>query len=132
MMKEGFLNKVIGICLSINEQSGVAYVEPLWREIIVAEDLEKENPGVSDAEILEVLQLAATKHNVTVDRSKMVINWLYEMLTNTIDPAMLDQENDLMKNMLEYMKANERRDEQMDSKQKVSKMLPGMSFAKGI
>ena len=132
MIREEFLHKAIGVCLSVDEQSGVAYVEPLWRDILVAEDLAKENPGVSDAEILEVLQLAANKHNVTVDHSKMVMDWLYEMLTNNIEPAILDQENDLVKNVLEYMKANESQKEQTDSKQKLSKMLPGMSFAKGI
>ena len=36
----------------------------------------------------------------------LVIDWLFDIISTTLDSTMVDQENEYMKNMIEYLKLN--------------------------
>lgn len=90
--------------------NGTWYLEPDWREILRSNELELEN--VSDLpfdnwyDVADMLALEVERRNARDSKQKEVVDWLYELITANIDPAMLQEETDYMKNIVEFMKAN--------------------------
>ena len=88
----------------------------------------------------EVLKLEVERRNRVTDKGRFVMDWLFDVLTASIDPTMITEENELMKNMMEYMKLNhelkereaevERKEEIQEKKSNIIEMMPGMNFSK--
>ncbi len=87
------------------------YVEPEWKDII-CRDIESNLDSLEDSyltdwwDVENILRLEAEKRNATDSKKKEVINWVYDLITTTVDPAMLEEENDYIKNVIEFMKVN--------------------------
>ena len=74
--------------------NGTWYLEPEWKDIICREiesDIDKiEDNYLTDWwDIENVLRLEVDKRNVRDDKKKAVIDWLYDTITATVEPAML-------------------------------------------
>ena len=93
-------------------ENGTWYLEPEWRDIIgremEIEDLsELEDSYISDWwDVENILRLEADKRNAQNSKKEDVINWLYDLITQSIDPAMLEEETEYLKNYIEYKKVN--------------------------
>lgn len=87
------------------------YLEPEWKDIICRE-IESDLDNVEDNyltdwwDIENVLRLEVDRRNAQDNKKKAVIDWLYDVITQTVEPAMLAEETDYIKNVVEFMKAN--------------------------
>ena len=91
--------------------NGLWYLEPEWQDMLYRE-------GLGDLEDLEdsylsgwydvedVLKLEVEKRNTIASKKPAVLNWLYDTITATVEPAMLAEETDYIKNVIEFMKTN--------------------------
>lgn len=144
MLYNNFMKKAEEFVLSYDEDSGLTYLEPDYYAILVGLKMNPEE-DISDypltwARFEDRMKLEADKRNKLDDRSKYVIDWLYSVLTAAIEPAMLQEENELMKNMMDYMNLNaelkekekslSQKEEALDQKQYMVKMIPGLNFSK--
>lgn len=87
------------------------------------------------------------RRNHITDKARFVIDWVFEIISSTIEPAMVQEENELMKNMMEYMKLNselkskeqalqdraadlDHKEEVQETRGTVLQLVPGMNFSK--
>jgi len=89
--------------------NGLFYLEPMWRALLQDNELDIKN--ISDVkaswdDIGEVLKLEVTKRNTERSVKPYVLEWLYEIITSTIEPAMLQEETDYVKAVVDFMKEN--------------------------
>ena len=89
--------------------NGVWYLEPEWQDILyraglgALDDLEDSYlSGWYDVE--DILKLEVERRNARDSKTKPVIDWLYELITATVEPAMLQEETEYIKNLTEYMR----------------------------
>lgn len=109
MLYATYMQKAKEVCIDRFVESGKWYLEPDWR--IILRDNQLNNFKLQDAKIdwsivEDVLKLEVEKRNVRDNKLGYVADWLYDTLTSTVEPAMLSEETDLVKNMLELAKAN--------------------------
>ena len=92
--------------------NGTWYLEPEWRDIICLNTEINDISELTDCRISDwwdvenILRLEVDKRNAQNSKKNEVINWLYDLITQSIDPAMLAEETDYLKNYIEYKKAN--------------------------
>lgn len=89
--------------------NGLYYVEPMWRSILDDNKLyfnEISDAKVKPEDILEVLKLEVEKRNTVNSNKPYVLNWLYDLITTQIEPTMLQEETDFIKQVTEFMKTN--------------------------
>ena len=109
MLYMDYIYKVKELVLEQTDD-GVWYLEPEWRYILAANDmasleLSDFQPGWDIVE--DNLKLEVKKRNLSLDRKKLeVIDWLHETITATVEPAMLSEETDYIKQVIEFMKQN--------------------------
>ena len=89
--------------------NGLFYLEPMWRSILndnqlILKDVSDVKAGWND--IYDILRLEVEKRNTINSKKPAVIDWLYELITAQIEPAMLAEETDYIKQVTEFMKAN--------------------------
>lgn len=142
MTRSLFFQRAIEDCIAVDENSGIAYVEPLYVDILESEGFSDELAMYGEQETLQVLELAAKKANAKSDHTRAVVDMIYDLLTNTVEPEVVEQQNDLMKNVVEYMQLNqslkdreseiEKVEDATKKKFNISKMFPGMNFEKGV
>lgn len=87
------------------------------------------------------------RRNKITDKTRFVIDWVFEVISSTIEPTMIQEENELMKNMMDYMKLNhelrgkeqalqereanlDHKEEVLDKKDNILQLVPGMNFSK--
>lgn len=144
MLYTEFMKKAEEFILSYDEDSGLTYLEPDYVAILRGLKMDPEK-DISDyplswAGLEDRMRLEVERRNKLDDRTKYVVDWLYSVLTAAIEPAMLQEENELMKNMMDYMNLNvalkekeknlAQKEEALDQKQNVVKMMPGINFSK--
>ena len=108
MLYTEFINKAIDLTIC-EADNGLFYLEPLWRNILY--DNKFNVTDISDAVtdwagIFDVLKLEVEKRNIINSKKPAVINWLYEVISAQIEPAMLQEETDFVKQVTEFMKTN--------------------------
>lgn len=95
--------------------NGNWYLEPDWKDILCRNNLDLNE--VSDShleswyELEDVLVLEVDRRNARDSKKEAVINWLYDLITSTVEPAVLQEETDYIKNVMDYMKATHDRGE---------------------
>lgn len=121
-----------------------SYLRPDYRYWLRAAGLTAENVSdfseCTDDIIAENLKLEVEAMNVRVDKLPIITDWIALMLNSSVDPAMLEQENDLADKIIEFttmkdkMKDKEseleRREKAIDNREKLENMFPGMNFSK--
>ena len=121
MLYATYMQKAKEVCIDRFVESGKWYLEPDWR--IILRDNQLNNFKLQDAKIdwsivEDVLKLEVEKRNARDNKLGYVTDWLYDTLTSTVEPAMLSEETDLVKNMLELAKANLANEKQAEEGQK--------------
>lgn len=138
MTKMEMYNKAINLCVQVDGGSNRAYVEPLWREILESEGIRVN--AKDEGRMLEVLTLAAKKLDAQNDHTQMVMGWLGEIISSQVEPAILEQETEYIKNVMEYMRLNDSlkdkekaladKAEAIESREEVKEMFPQMEFGR--
>ena len=104
----------------------VWYLEPELKDIICRNVIgnidDIEDSFLSDWwDVENILRLEVDRRNSQDNKKNEVINWLYEIITSTIEPAILEEENEYIKNVIEYLKTNRETNKQNDIVQDSSK-----------
>lgn len=134
------VDKAAELTVLTDSVTGAAYLDPYYKCLLREMNIHLENDP-DDRELGEALRLVVKKLNAQSDKIRPVLEWLYEMVIATAEPAVTQEENELMKNMLEYMEQKERikekeaaldqKEKALDVKEDTGKILPfGINFAK--
>ena len=89
--------------------NGLFYLEPMWKSLLIDNELNVSD--ISDIEtswsdIQDILKLEVEKRNTINMLEPYVLNWIHDIITSTVEPEVLQEETDYLKNYIEYMKAN--------------------------
>jgi hypothetical protein len=108
MLYTEFIHKAIDLTI-VEADNGLFYLEPLWRNVL--HDNQLFFNDVSDFEtepsiVEDVLKLEVEKRNKINSVKPYVLNWIHEVISATVEPAILQEENDYIKNLTEYLKVN--------------------------
>ena len=90
--------------------NGLYYLEPAWRIILDGEGMQPykvKNVKLSWEMTKEWLDLYIQKLNAVQNKAPEVMSWLYQVISAQIEPAMLEEETEFVKNLTEYMKAKQ-------------------------
>lgn len=96
--------------------NGIWYLEPEWMDILYRNDLgnldnleDSYLTGWYDLE--DILKLEVERRNARDSKQKDVMDWMYDLITGTVEPAMLQEETDYIKQVVEFMKTNHKTQE---------------------
>ena len=116
MLYINFIQKAKDICITQDEDNGIWYVEPEWVDIMHRSgigDLEDISDGyITDwLDVQNILELEVKRRNIRqFDKITVVTDWLYDLITATVEPAMLSEETDYIKAVTEFMKENHKQE----------------------
>ena len=130
--------------------SGFSYLNPSYRVVLEDEGLTPAiitDYDVSWEQVSEMLNLEVERRNKLSNRGRYLVDWLFDIISTVVDPTVLDEENMLIKNVLDYMKLNhelsdkeqslQQREAELKSKEDVQEnrsnivqLVPGMNFSK--
>lgn len=114
MLYTDFILKAKELVIIQNEDNGMWYLEPEWRLVLNVSGLKdlRFSDFRADWFIIEDnLKLEVEKRNLSVETKKQkVIDWLHETITMQIEPAIMQEETDYIKQVVEFMKANHQLD----------------------
>lgn len=143
MLYSKFIKEVIDLVIVSDEASGHVYLNPNYKVMLIDADLAPDkitDYPMSWSDLKEVLELEVERQEKEFDNSRNVVDWVYQIITATIEPTMVSEENELMKNMMEYMKLNhelkereaeiERKEDIQEKKGNIVELMPGMNFSK--
>lgn len=144
MLYSEYMNKVKEIALLTNENNGLTYIRPDYEYILAASELKLEDisdyEGVTKDSVYKQLLLERDMRNTQKDKMPLIAQWLYDVISTVVEPAIVEEQNQLIKDMLEYRKeknAIDTRTQELNKKEQMleeqSKILPmnfGMNFSK--
>lgn len=93
--------------------NGTWYLEPEWQDMLYREGL-GELDDLEDSylsgwyDVEDILKLEVERRNARDNKKNEVINWLHEVITATVEPAMTQEETDYIAAITEFIKANHR------------------------
>ena len=93
--------------------NGLCYLDPLWKQKLDNSYLKMfdiTDASVDEDDIGEILKLEVEKRNTVNSLKPYVLRWVYDIITASVEPAVLHEETDYIKNFIEYRKTN--KDEQ--------------------
>lgn len=124
--------------------TGIWYLEPDYEALLEDAGLKLEN--VSDremtiAKVREMLDLRVQQLNARANKSRIVLDWIYDVITTKAEPKMLEEETELFKNIAEYLKESkniegrekelDERENKLDVKENLASKMPTMlNFSK--
>lgn len=134
------INEAIDLVVVTDEHTNKSYLEPRYRELLRESDIHLDNDP-DNVELYEALELEVKKRNAVNDKAFALIDWIYDIVNTVADPAVTQENNELMKNMLEYMELKNKlqdkekeldiKEKSIDVKQNISKMIiEGLDLSK--
>lgn len=109
MLVSEYINKAMDLTIT-QADNGMYYLEPTWFLILWNNNMRlntiTDKPKVSEDMLREILELEVKRRNTGHSKKPAVIDWLYEIITAQIEPAILAEETDYIKQVTEFMKAN--------------------------
>lgn len=143
MLYSEYFTKAYKVSISEIEKTGLVFQEPHYRVYLTEEgqtpDQVTDFP-ITWEDVREVQELEVKKTNSLYDNTRAVVDWLYLAINEVIDPTMTEQENELLKNVTEYMKLNaslkdrekdiEKKEKTLEDKTNIVQLTPGMNFSK--
>lgn len=91
-------------------ENGIWYLEPEWQDLI-CRNITAELDDLEDSylcgwyDVEDILKLEVERRNAESSKKNQVIDWLYDLITAQVEPAMLQEETEYLKNFLEYKQA---------------------------
>lgn len=138
-----FFTKAFELVITDDENTGFVFLEPHYKKWLVENELTPDlvtDFDVTWEDVREILELEVKKTNALYDNTRAVVDWLHLAINSVIDPAMTEQENELLKNVTEYMKLNaslkdrekdiEKKEKVLEDKSNIVQFAPGMNFSK--
>ena len=118
MLYAEFINKAVDLTVE-QADNGLFYVDPLWKNILYDNQLNIEE--ITDrkeawSDVLEVLKLEVEKRNTQNSVKPYVLDWVYEIITAKVEPAVTQEETEYLKALTEYLKTKNEgiKDEEWD------------------
>ena len=107
LMSELFLkaNKLV----ITQADNGLCYLEPMWRFILNDNQLnilDVTDEEIDEDEFEDMLKLEVKKRNTINSVEPYVLSWVHDIITASVEPAIMQEETDYLKNLTEYLKAN--------------------------
>lgn len=144
MLYYEYMDKVKELALVTNENNGLTYIRPDYEYLLSASGLSLDDVTdfnkASDSVVHRQLLLERDMRNAQRDLSPVVMQWLHDVISTVVEPAIVEQQNQLIKDMLAYQKEKNSIDErtkaldlQQQALEEKSKIIPmnfGMSFSK--
>lgn len=108
MLYSEFINKAFDEVI-VEADNGLYYLEPTWTVILLENQLDPKI--VSDYEtdwaaLNDVFKLEVEKRNTIASNEPRVIDWIYNIISTQIEPEMMVEETDYLKQVIEFMKTN--------------------------
>ena len=109
MLYSDFIGKASEVVIE-QADNGLFYIEPLWKNMLI--DNQLNITDISDIEtswddVKDVLKLEIEKRNTINTLEPYVLNWIHDVITSSVEPMVLQEETDYIKNLMEYMKAKQ-------------------------
>ena len=144
MLYSEYMDKVKELALITNEDTGMTYIRPDYEYLLSASQLYLDDvtdfEDVTRTVVYRQLLLERDMRNAQKDKTQIVMQWLYDVISTVVEPAIVEEQNKLIQDMLAYRKernAIDERTKKLDEKQQAleekSKILPmnfGMDFSK--
>lgn len=144
MLYSEYMDKVKELALITNEDTGMTYIRPDYEYLLSASQLDLDDvtdfEDVTRTVVYRQLLLERDMRNAQKDKTQIVMQWLYDVISTVVEPAIIEEQNKLIQDMLAYRKernAIDERTKKLDEKQQAleekSKILPmnfGMDFSK--
>ena len=108
MLYTEFIKKAMDETIT-QADNGLFYLEPMWKMILHDNELffdEVSDFQITPEETFEVLRLEVEKRKTIFSKKNDVIEWIYEVISNTVEPAILAEETDFVKNVVDFMRVN--------------------------
>lgn len=144
MLYSEYMDKVKSIALLTNENTGLTYVRPDYEYMLstmsfTLDDVTDFQCATTET-VYKQLLLERDMRNAQMDKTPVIMQWAYDVISTVVEPAIVEEQNKLIKDMLEYRKernAIDDRTKELDQKQQAleekSKVLPmnfGIDFSK--
>ena len=106
MLYTDFMQKAVDLTV-VEADNGLFYLEPMWRSIL--NDNNMNIAEITDAklkwcDVFDVLKLVVEKENTINSKKPVVIDWIYNIITTQVEPAILEEQNDYVKTLTGYLK----------------------------
>ena len=108
MLLSEFMLKAIDATIE-QADNGLFYLNPMWRFILEDNRLDWSDISdnvIDDEEVEDVLKLEVEKRNAVNSLKPYVVEWVHNIITASVEPAVMQEETDYLKNLTEYLKAN--------------------------
>ena len=108
MLYSEYINKAKEITIERTD-NGVWYLIPEWKYILYRNEMAilKFRDFKPDWYTIEDnLKLEVERRNKRDSNTKTVVDWAHGIISTNVEPAMLQEETDYIKNVMEYMKLN--------------------------
>lgn len=144
MLYKEYMDKVKSIALLTDEKTGLTFVRPDYEYALETENIKMDD--ISDFEtatragVYRQLLLERDMRNAQQDKTPIVMQWIYDVISTVVEPAMIEEQNKLIADMLAYRKERNAIDErakvlevQEQTLEEKSKIIPlnlGMDFSK--
>lgn len=143
MLYKDYIDQAKNIAIAYDEATHMSFLIPEYRYLLKTrlgniDDVEDYQDAKFD--IAEVLDLEVTKRNILCSPIIAVAQWLSDTIFLMADPAMIEQSNDFIKSIVEYMKLKDsvqdkeaelkKKENALNEKQNVQYIVPGINFAK--
>lgn len=109
MLYSEYIQKAKAMCLAIDDINNMAYLLPDYRYILHLSGMKLEDvtdfPGVTPEIVAENLKLEADGYNARNNMVPGIAAWLRETILDVLSPIAAQEQDELIKNLVEYMKA---------------------------
>lgn len=108
MLLSEFVFKAIDATIE-QADNGLFYLDPMWKFTLKDNQLncsDVSDNDVNEEEIEDILKLEVEKRNAVNSLKPYVLQWVHDVITASVEPAILQEETDYLKNLTEYLKAN--------------------------
>lgn len=109
MLYSEYISKAKSMCLAIDDVNDVMYLIPDYRYLLRLSELRIEDvtdfPGLTEEIVAENLKLEAEGYNARHNMVPGIAAWLRETILDVLSPIAAQEQDELIKNMVEYMKA---------------------------
>lgn len=112
------MNMAYELVVTTDEVTGMSYLQPSYKMLL--RDNEIHLPGYdaivnnNDPELWEAVKLEVDKRNARLNFVNPVAEWIFSVIANVVDPTLTQEQNELIKNILEYIKEKEKKKDTSD------------------
>ena len=122
MLYSDYMHQAKSLVVTFDDKAKVFYLEPEWQTILHANGLGNLD-DVQDMcidgwyDLEDVFKLEVEKRNALASKKNLIYEWIYNVITATVDPAMMKEENDLIQGMIEFTRMKNQEPSEEDSEQ---------------